>query len=793
VPCRSNCIEVNVPPPSTRYRRKRDIDEAAMPSARKSGTGALPSREEIVAFLAASGGKAGKRDIARHFRLKGGARIDLKALLREAESEGILSRARGHFHRAGDFPSVVAAEIASRDRDGEFLALPVEWDETRHGATPSILVLPARKQANGEPVPGIGDRVLLKIVSEPGEAGRLATARVMKILGRRPKRLVGVVRRLADGRAVIVPAEKRAGGREIPMVRGGDNGARDGDVVSVAVERSPRFGAPQARILENLGSLKSERAVSLLAIHAHGVPFAFAEKALAEAQALRPVTLAGRQDRRDIAFVTIDPADAKDHDDAVHAARDTDPNNAGGFVCTVAIADVAHYVRPDTALDREALERGNSVYFPDRVVPMLPERISNDLCSLRPNEDRPALAVRMIFDHQGRKRQHSFQRILMRSLARLSYEQAQAGFDGNVDAVTGPRRASELVPLWEAYAVLRNAREARSPLDLDLPERRLILDKAGHVERVVTPQRLDAHRLIEEFMIQANVAAAETLERTGVPLIYRVHDEPSIDKVNALGEVLASVGIKFAKGERLRPELFNRILRQVADAPYAPLVNETILRSQAQAEYAAENYGHFGLNLRRYAHFTSPIRRYADLMVHRALISGLGLGKDGLPDGTTPARLAEIAAMISMSERRALAAERETSDRLIAHFLADRVGANFRGRIAGVTKAGCFVRLDETGADGFVPMRSLGQDYFAFDPVRHAVIGSRTGLGWRLGDTVDVELREAQPVSGALRFAIISDPSRLGALPAQGKKAKARPSRVAARGFGRRNAKARRK
>jgi ribonuclease R len=478
---------------------------------------------------------------------------------------------------------------------------------------------------------------------------------------------------------------------------------------------------------------------------------------LREAEEAKPAVLKGREDWRELPLVTIDPPDAKDHDDAVHAVPDNDPNNKGGYIVHVAIADVAFYVRPGSALDRDALIRGNSVYFPDRVVPMLPERISNDLCSLVPGEPRGALAVRMVIGHDGRKRSHSFHRVLMRSAAKLNYAQAQAAIDGRPDDTTGPLLDPILKPLYTAYALVKLARDERDPLDLDLPERKILLKPDGTVDRVIVPERLDAHKLIEEFMILANVAAAEMLEKKSLPLIYRVHDEPTLEKVHNLQEFLKTLDLPFAKSGALRPSLFNRVLAQVKGHDSEPLVNEVVLRSQAQAEYTAENYGHFGLNLRRYAHFTSPIRRYADLIVHRALIRGLGLGEGALPESETVETLTEVAAQISLTERRAMKAERETADRLIAHFLADRIGATFQGRISGVTRAGLFVKLTDTGADGLIPIRTLGTEYFNYDETRHALVGSRSGAMHRLGDVVDVRLVEAAPVAGALRFELLSE------------------------------------
>jgi ribonuclease R len=430
------------------------------------------------------------------------------------------------------------------------------------------------------------------------------------------------------------------------------------------------------------------------------------------------------------------------------------------MILTVAIADVSWYVRPGSKLDAEARLRGNSVYFPDRVVPMLPERISNDLCSLKPDVDRPAIAVRMTIDASGEKVRHSFHRVLMRSHAKLAYAVAQKAVDGEVTTVEPAILEAVLRPLWDAYALLKTSRNKRQPLDLDLPERKIILGADGKVATVIVPERLDAHKLIEEFMIQANVAAAETLEAKRQVLIYRAHDTPSLAKLESLRDFLRTLDISLAKSGALRPFHFNGILHQVKGTEHESLVNEVVLRSQSQAAYSPENIGHFGLNLMRYAHFTSPIRRYADLIVHRALVTALGLGEGGL--GREEAmELEKVAEEISKAERRAMSAERDTVDRLIAHHLADRVGEGFDGRITGVTKAGLFVQLPAFGADGFVPISTLGNEYFNFDEVSHSLVGSRSGGGYRLGDTVEVRLAEAVPLAGSMRFEMLSEPRQL--------------------------------
>jgi ribonuclease R len=713
----------------------------------------LPSREELVAFIRERSGQVSTREIAREFGAKNSDRAALNRMLRELASDGSIDRRRKRLHHAGTLPPVVLADVTGRDKDGELLARPTEWDEQAHGAPPVIRITTPRRAKPGETA-GVGDRALIRIEQTNDEE---ISGRVIKLIDRAKTRMLGVFRGLPNGGGRLVPVDKKQLGRELAIAANATAGAVDGDLVAVEVARQGRLGLAAGTVVERLGSIKSERAISLIAITTYDIPNVFSRAVLDEAEAAQPVSAARREawreDWRDVPFVTIDPPDAKDHDDAVYALPDPDPNNRGGHLVNVAIADVAHYVRSGSALDREALRRGNSVYFPDRVVPMLPERISNDLCSLRPNEDRPALAVRMVIGADGRKRSHTFHRVLIRSAAKLNYEQAQRAVSGITDDITEPIVQKVLEPLYAAYRTVVRARDKRSPLDLDIPERKIVLKPDGSVDRVIMPQRLDAHRLIEEFMILANVAAAESCERAHVPLIYRVHDEPTPEKLNALREFLATIDISLPKGGTLRPDGFNQILARVKGHDVERLVNEVVLRSQAQAEYSSENYGHFGLNLRRYAHFTSPIRRYADLAVHRALIRAGKLGDDGQTDDTDMRTLAEIATNISAAERRAMKAERETADRLIAHFLADRIGATFEGHISGVTRAGLFVELDETGADGFIPARTIGDEWFRFDEPGRAFIGR--SVTHRLGDPVTVELVEAAPVAGALRFKLV--------------------------------------
>jgi len=716
----------------------------------------FPDRDAIIAFVRGSKSEVGTREIARAFGLKNADRVELKQILRTLADEGVLAKRGRKLHEAAALPPTLLADVTGRDSDGELLATPAEWDAETQGTAPKIRIRLPRYPKPGTAA-GIGDRALLRVEPDTNDEAHAYIGRVIKIIDHAKSRVLGIFHALPGGGGRLVPVDKKQAGRELNITKADTGGAEDGDLISVDLVRSRGFGLASGRVKERLGSLATEKAISLIAIHAHDIPMAFSPAALKEAEAAAPATLQGREDWRDIPLVTIDPPDAKDHDDAVHAMPDDDPANKGGYIVHVAIADVAFYVRPGSALDRDALLRGNSVYFPDRVVPMLPERISNDLCSLRPGEARGALAVRLVIAPDGRKRSHTFHRVLMRSAAKLSYAQVQTAIDGHPDDTTGPLLEPILKPLYAAYALVKRARDEREPLDLDLPERKIVLKPDGTVDRVVTPERLDAHKLIEEFMILANVAAAETLEKKGLPLIYRVHDEPTVEKVHNLQEFLKTLDISFAKSGALRPSVFNRVLTKIKGHDSEPLVNEVVLRSQAQAEYAAENYGHFGLNLRRYAHFTSPIRRYADLVVHRAIIRALGLGAGALPETETIETLGEVAAQISATERRAMKAERETVDRLIAHHLADRIGAVFQGRISGVTRAGLFVKLSDTGADGLIPIRTLGTEYFNYDEARHALVGTRSGAMHRLGDVVEVRLVEAAPVAGALRFELLSE------------------------------------
>lgn len=751
-------------PVSKRFRAKAPPQRK--PVKRPVTPGTLPSREDILEALADLPTTGSKRDLVKMFGITGEMRVPFKALLREMEEEGLIARSRKTLRRAAELPSVTVLDIPADADPEHMIAHPANWNEA-DGERPAVEIETPR---GARVVPGPGNRILARINRSEGPTPSY-TARAMKILDKPRRAEIGIVR-LDDHGGRLVPVDRKQ--REMRIDTGDLGGAGDGDLVEVEVRSAGRLMLPKARVTAIVGNPESEGAVSLIALHNLEIPYRFPAEVLAEAEAVEEAGLKGREDWRDIPFITIDPETAKDHDDAVYAEPDADTGNPGGHVVFVAIADVAAYVRPGTALDREAYIRGNSVYFPDRVVPMLPERISNDLCSLREGENRPALAVRMVFDAKGHKRRHSFHRVTIRSAGKLAYGQAQAAINGKPDDKTGPLLEPVLKPLWAAYGALAEARDRRGPLALDLPERRITLNEDGTVAGIVVPERLDAHKLIEEMMILANVAAAETLERGKTPLVYRVHDTPGREKLAALKDFLNALNLPFSGAESVRPSHFNQVLKKAEQANSITQVSEMVLRSQAQAEYAPENFGHFGLNLDRYAHFTSPIRRYADLIVHRALILHLGLGEDGLTDNEV-SKLAGIAQHISSTERRAMAAERETSDRLLARYMADRIGARFNGRISGITKSGLFVRLDETGADGYVPASSLGLEFFRYIEDRQALVGERTGESFGLGQAVEVRLLEAAPMAGALRFEMLSEGPRTGTTGRKGKGKGRRP------------------
>lgn len=706
----------------------------------------IPSKAEVLTWISENPTKTSKRDIAKAFGLKGADRIDLKRILRELEAEGNLQKRQRSYGDPESLPPVSVLEVVGPNDDGDLMARPLEWQG--QGDVPRILMVSKASDA----ALGAGNRILARLTKVKAE-DHAYEGRLIRQIGSNPLKLVGIFRQSHEG-GRLVPVDKGSD-KEWQIAAGATLEARDGELVE-AQQTGPksRMGLPRAKIVARLGDPSSPKAVSLIAIHQHGIPDSFPDAVIEQADAVKPMLLGQRLDLRDMPLVTIDPPDARDHDDACFAEADTDPANKGGHIIWVAIADVAAYVTPGSALDREARKRGNSSYFPDRVVPMLPDRLSGDLCSLHEGVERACLVVRMVLDSDGNKLSQAFSRAMMKSHASLSYADVQAAMDGEVSEKCAPVLEDVIRPLYDAYAALVAARERRQPLDLNLPERRIELSDEGKVTSVAFRDRLDAHRLIEEFMVLANVAAAEVLIEKKQPLLFRVHEEPSAEKLEALRETAVASGLILAKGQVLQTRHLNQLLSQAADTEQEELINISTLRSMTQAYYSPENFGHFGLALRNYGHFTSPIRRYADLIVHRALVSAHGWGKDGLSPEDIDL-LDETAKQISDTERRSMVAERDTTDRYLASYLSERLGNEFTGRIAGVARFGAFVKLDETGADGLVPVATMGREYFVHDPELNTLTGEHSGLKIAIGQRALVRLAEATPTTGGITLELL--------------------------------------
>lgn len=708
----------------------------------------LPSREQILEFIEQSKEPAGKREISRAFGLHGSDKIALKALLRDMTDEGLIDAAPGRaFHKMGGVPRVTVLKIVDVDGN-QLIAIPERWEA--EGVPPPKLRVVERGRRGAL---GIGDRVLARTE----EAGSGWLAHPMKKLAKASEQILGVVEDAGNGRFWLKSTDKKAR-FDIPLFELGE--AKPGDLV--LAELGGRAGQKKAKVTELLGDPFAPKSFSLIAIHKFGIPFEIPQEVEDEAAVVHdlPVTADYREDLRHLPIIAIDPRDARDFDDAVWAAPDDDPGNAGGFKAIVAIADVSYYVRPGSALDREAAKRGNSVYFPDRVVPMLPHALSSDKCSLRADEDRAVLACHMQIDAGGHVASWRFTRAIARIAANIPYEDAQAAIDGSVDH---PMLESALKPLWACWALLKKARDIRNPLGIDMPERRIALDEKGRVVGVAVREHLDAHQVIEDFMIAANVAAAKALEGKKSPLIYRVHEPPAREKLVALKDYLKTFDIEFTLGQVIRPSTFNAIISKVRDSDeILPQIMEAVLRSQTQAYYTPQNAGHFGLALGSYAHFTSPIRRYADLIVHRALVSAFELEmpapkiKEIKPvtglSSKDFERLDVTSEMISRAERRAMEAERETVDRYVAAYLAAQIGEIIDARITGVQNFGFFATVESIGGDGLVPVSTLGAERFHYDEASQTLTGEDSGDEYRPGMRLKLRLAEANPVSGALRF-----------------------------------------
>ena len=702
----------------------------------------LPTKKQIQDWIKDNPKKSSKREIAKAFGIKGSMRVELKKVLKELTLSGEIDKNKKSFKNPNQLPSVCILQMMASTSDGDLFARPVDWK----GDEPEPIVLMVFRAS--DPALAYGDRVLAKVSIVQDEQYQYE-GRIIRVLKKTPKNTLGIYKETSEG-GRILPIEKS--GREWSVKLSDALDAKDGELVEAEQIKGKRAsGLYAARVINIVGDPSGPKAVSLIAIHQHGIPHQFPEDVLNESENSNFSVDAKREDLTKIPFVTIDPSDARDHDDAVYSHPDKDPSNIGGHVLWVAIADVAHFVKPGSALDEEARKRGNSTYFADRVVPMLPDRLSGDLCSIHEGIERPCLAVCITIDKSGKKLKQTFHRANIKSVASLNYEEVQKSVEGTVNEKVKPHFENVIKPLYECYFCLKKSKDCRQPLDLDLPERKVELFKNGRVKAVVLKERFDSHRLIEEFMILANVAAAEELSKARSEFLYRVHEEPTPEKLNALREVAQSAGFNLAKGQVLQTSHLNDLLTKSKQSDLSELISMTTLRSMSQAYYSRENFGHFGLALKKYAHFTSPIRRYSDLITHRALISSLGLGCDGLKEMDSE-KLEGTAKHISDTERRSMVAERDTTDRYLASYLSEKVGNEFEGKISGVAKFGFFVRLNESGAEGIVPVRTLGTDFYYYDDRTNTLRGSETGLIIGLGQRATVRLKEVDPIAGGIAF-----------------------------------------
>jgi len=721
----------------------------------------LPTRQQVLDFIAQSAEPAGKREIARAFGLQGQEKIQLKALLKDMAEEGLIDGKRTAYHRMGGVPKVTVLRVVDID-DGEPIAVPDSWQPDDATPPPRIRLIEKGSGRQRSTALKKGDRVLARTEESNGKWRGFP----MKKLAVREEQVLGVVEVDMAGKAWLAPVDKRIR-NSMPIADLG--GAEKGELVfAEPAGRSPRSGV---KVTQVLGEPLAPRAFSLIAIHKHGIPNVFMQETLDEAEraAKLPVNPDTREDLRHLPIVAIDPVDARDHDDAIWA----EPDGEGGFNAVVAIADVSFYVRPGGQIDREARKRGNSVYFPDRVVPMLPEVLSADVCSLRSGEDRAAMVCHMRIDAKGRVSDWRFTRAIVRIAEVIAYEEAQRRIDES-DAGAGEVALDVLQNLWAAWRALNTARQDRDPLALNLPERRVVLDEQGRITHIALREHLDAHQVVEDFMIAANVAAAKALEAKVAPVVYRIHEPPSREKLVALKDYLATFGRKLALGQVITPGLFNRMLKDVTDEGEQALIMEAVLRSQTQAYYGPRNAGHFGLSLASYAHFTSPIRRYADLLVHRALVDAYQLEQPAplqSSGGDLPRTsglserdrddLSRVSDAISEAERRAMAAERETIDRYVAAWLSARVGEVFETRITGVQKFGFFATILSLGGDGLVPVSTLGDERFHYDERANVLAGEESGTRYAIGDRLPLRLAEANPLTGALKFELPEGGSRI--------------------------------
>lgn len=735
----------------------------------------MPSQADLYDYIAEFETGVTKRMLADAFNLSADDKRQMRNMLKDMQNEGRIFRTRSGFWVAQSQNSEADGTVSMRILTAEPLTAIVldndDEDEPDLSLDKEIQLLKKK-----EAVPVIdpqarhrqlrkGDHILAHVKSS---AKGHSQAKVITRLNKSHASFMAIYRELSDG-GYLEPTKK--GQRfEYQVSSDHKNGAEEGDLVKAEPLKGNysrgRSGARQAKIIKVLTLDRDPLALNEIGLIEHDIPQEFSDKVIADANKLGEVDDKKRIDMRHIPFVTIDGADAKDFDDAVFA--EVDPQNPDMFHILVGIADVSWYVRPNTALDNSALERGNSVYLPGTVVPMLPEVLSNGWCSLNPDEDRGALICELWVNKQGRMQDFKFHRGLIRSQARLTYKQVHQYLEGDADKLPPIQGVRDSInQLHSVWLLLNNERQHRGALALESTERKVIINDEGEIADIILAPHYESHEIIEELMILANVAAAKQLEKSGFAkkklCMYRVHDGPNNEKLNALNPLFQSLEIPATQFNDPEPGVLNKILNQAKAKKVGALVSTAILRCQSQAQYSPDNIGHYGLALNEYCHFTSPIRRYPDLLVHRALVTACNLGDGGLGEFTRP--FEELAEHCNMTERRATFCERDTLDRMTAQFLAPHQGAIFEAKVDGLNRAGVFITLEDTGASGFCPMSKLPFGRYIFDEALGAMIEAQSRKAYRLGDEINVKLIEISPAAGSMIFQIETAPSHYVAHP----------------------------
>jgi ribonuclease R len=716
-------------------------------------------RDRLLALLYGEDKPVAVREIVRRLGLSGPARQELKPLLRRLLEEGEVVKIRGARIGLPSRMNLVVGRLTCNPAGFGFV-VPERKEGGRRGGDVYVSAINLKEALHG-------DRVVARIerMNEKGPEGR-----IIRILERGLDRIVGRYEQEGRVGGHVVPFDRRVL-HEVFIPAGDEAGAKPGEMVAAEITRPPTATRnPIGRVLQVLGRLEDPGVDLKVVMAKYGLPDAFPPEVEAEAartpRSVKPEELEGRTDFRSLVTVTVDPVTARDHDDAISLER----LPGRGWKLSVHIADVAHYVRPGTPLDQEAYLRGTSVYFPERVVPMLPHELSSHICSLVEGQDRLTQTVVIDLDAEGRVGKTEFHDGVIKSAARMSYPDVQKIVDGDAALRDRYAHVAPLLKDMDALArLMRARRHERGALDLDLPETELVLDTAGKVTAIVASERLDSMRAIEEFMLAANEAVAERLHAAGVPALFRVHETPEPEKVEELAELLASFGYRMPpRGDGVRPEDFQAVLRQIEGKPEEKLISYLLLRTMKLARYHEENLGHFGLATEMYAHFTSPIRRYPDLVVHRAL-RALRQGGDGEAQAALREALPEMGRHLSEMERRADEAERELIDWKKVRFMSDKLGEVYSAYITGVKAFGLFVQLEEIFVEGLVHVSSMTDDYYLFNEKAHTLRGENTRRSYRLGDKVEVQVVRADLERRQVDFALVDVLARSAAGPRRGK------------------------